>query len=155
MRWSLYLHSGSVQGSSLPLGSFWTHIKLFCFSHPHARVCGNYVGYLWSSCPALPLVFSFLKKMIWKKKKEKKMIWLCFFPDSTQRTGMCLFWFQLPSLSRISLVLLAVLSFHPPPSIYAWASGGENRMDSGTHWSFEPTCFPLTLLFSLKPEPFI
>lgn len=72
-RWPLCLHCGSVPGSSLPLGSFWTHVKLFCCSHPHAGVHGNCVGFLQSSCPALPIAFSFLKEMIQ----------ICCFPGST------------------------------------------------------------------------
>lgn len=59
----LCLPNGSVQGSLLPLGPFWTHIKLFCYSQPLAGVRGNYVGCLRSSCPVLLIAFSFLKEM--------------------------------------------------------------------------------------------
>lgn len=74
----------------LPLGSFWTHIKLFCFTQPHA-------GGAWELC-GLPLIqlsssahssFLFLKEMIGS----------CCFPDSTQKKGMGSFWFPFPSLS--------------------------------------------------------
>lgn len=38
IRWPLCLPGGNAQGSSLPLGSFWTHIKLLCCVQPHAGV---------------------------------------------------------------------------------------------------------------------
>lgn len=69
----LCLPSGSVPGSLLPLGPFWTHIKLFCNSQPHAGVRGNSVGCLRSSCPVLLIAFLFLKEMIRS----------CCFPGST------------------------------------------------------------------------
>lgn len=79
MKWPLCLPSGSVQGFLLPLGSFRTHIKLFCFTQHHA-------GGAWELC-GLPLIqlsssahssFLFLKEMIGS----------CCFPDSTQKKGM-------------------------------------------------------------------
>lgn len=72
IRWHLCLLGGRVQSSSLPLGS-WTHIKLFYCSQPHTGVCRDCVGSLQSSCPALPVAFSFLKEMVGS----------CSFPGST------------------------------------------------------------------------
>lgn len=112
-----YTFPGSVQSSSLPLGSFWTHIQLFCYSQPRAD---------WPAWEPWGLLLTQLSSSALSLLISQTNDRIMLLPRLSLEKGRGSL--PIPSLSRISLVLLLAPVPHPPFMAMLGLLGEGDRM---------------------------